>query len=583
MQSPSTSVDPALAELPLEIPARRLAFRAHFAKLPQLKNLLDRLLRCRRYFFAAASGLVLSAAFPMFNLAGAAWIAPGLILACAFGRTGGEAWRIGYVAGLAHWLGLLAWLLEIPATGYPILGWLALAAFMAIYPAFWVWLLAGKIGKGSWMRRCFWSLGGAAVWVALEMIRARLFSGFPWNDLGVSQWRLTPLIQIASVTGVYGISFLVAWFSLACYSSVQAMFRHPTTRYIWMSEMLLPVVVVMLVFNVGMFRIRHAPPTDGTLRVTCVQPAVPQTMIWDAAENTNRFQQLLTLTTKALTNQTELLLWPEAALPELTEASLMAITNLIQKHHVWMMFNADDVAEKPNAPTDAALDVFNAALFFNPEGRWAGSYHKRQLVIFGEYIPLVRLLPFIKWFTPITGGYTSGERITRFALERPTPLRLAATNATFRPEAAAGAPRRVCLAPLICFEDTFAHQVREHVDTETDLLVNLTNDGWFGRGAAQWQHLASAAFRAVENGVPLLRCCNNGISCWFDANGRMQEIFRDASGSEYGAGFACWEIPFASGRMRVSATWYNRHGDWFGWTCLGVTAVLLLWRFKAKP
>jgi len=516
------------------------------------------------------AGFLLAAAFPNLNLAGAAWVAPGLILACAHGRTGGAAWRIGYVAGLTHWLCLLSWLLHIPVTGFPILGWIALAAFLAIYPAFWVWMLAGKIGQGSWLRRCFWSLGGAAVWVALEMIRARLLSGFPWNHLGVSQWELTPLIQLASVTGVYGISFLIVWVSLALSSSVQALLRNPTTRYVWLSEIVLPVIAMMVLFNLGWSRIRNALPPDTTWRVTCIQPAVPQTMIWDTSANSDRFAQLLALTATALTNKTDLLLWPEAALPELTDASFTAITNLIQQHGVWMLFNADDVAEKSNPTATTRYDVFNAAYLFHPQGAWSGVYHKRQLVIFGEYIPLVEVLPFVKWFTPITGGYTSGKRINHFTLERP---------AQAEPSVAES---RIKIAPLICFEDTFAHHVREHVDADTDLIVNLTNDGWFGQSAAQWQHLASAAFRAVENGVPLLRSCNNGITCWFDANGRIREIFRDARGSEYGVGFANWEIPFRSAPTRGAATFYNRHGDWFGWTCVGVMAVLLLWRIKTK-
>lgn len=521
-----------------------------------MKKLLDLLNRQRRYWFAALAGLILAAAFPKTDLAGAAWVAPALILACAYNCAGGKAWRIGYVAGLAHWLALLSWLLHIPVAGFPILGWIALAAFLGIYPAFWVWLVAGKIGQGSWLRRCFWALGGAAAWVALEMIRARLLSGFPWNHLGASQWRLTPLIQIASVTGVYGVSFLVVWVSLALYSSVQALLRHPTTRYVWLSEVVLPVIVVMGVFSTGLARLRNAPAPDASLRVTFIQPAVPQTMIWDTGANSNRFAQLLTLTQTALTNPTDLLLWPEAALPELTQTSFAAITNLIQQHHVWMLFNADDVVDKIAPTATARYDVFNAAYWLNPAGEWSGVYHKRQLVIFGEYIPLGDVLPFVKWFTPITGGYTSGTRLNQFSL--------------------AGHQ----LAPLICFEDTFPHHVRDHVNADTDLLVNLTNDGWFGQSAAQWQHLASAALRAVENGRPLLRCCNNGITCWIDAQGRMRQLLQSTQGSEYDAGFANWEIPFASARARGEATFYNRHGDWFGWTCVGVTVVLVLWRFK---
>src|SRR6185369_5441083 len=116
---------------------------------------------------------------------------------------------------------------------------------------------------------------------------------------------------------------------------------------------------------------------------------------------------------------------------------------------------------------------------------------------------------------------------------------------------------------LICFEDTFGHLVRESVDDETDFLVNLTNNGWFGNSAAQWQHAASAAFRAVENGIPLLRCSNNGLTCWIDSRGRLRELFRDQTGSEYGVGFATWQIPLLAPEDKASRTFYNRHGDWF--------------------
>lgn len=511
-----------------------------------------------RYLLAAAAGWLLSTAFPNYNFAGAAWVAPALLLASAYYQSGGAAWRIGYVGGLVCWLSTLSWLLEIPVTGFPILGWIALSATIALFPATWVWLLSGKIGQGSWLRRCFWALGGAATWVALEMIRARILGGFPWTPIGASQWQMTPLIQIAAATGVYGVSFLVVWGSLALYSSVQALLRHPTTRYIWLAEIILPTVVTLTIFNFGSLRIRHAPPPDKSIRVAFVQPAVPQTMIWDRDENENRFNHLMSLSTAAVTNQPALILWPEAALPEFNQTAFVAITNFIHQHGVPMILSTDDVRPKANPRPDDEYDIFNAALAFDAQGELSDVYHKRQLVMFGEYVPLVSYLPFVKWFTPITGGFTPGDRIVHFDV---------------------GGVRT---APLICFEDLFPHHVRDHANTNIDLLVNLTNDGWFGNSAAQWQHASSAAFRAVENGLPLLRSCNNGITSWFDKHGVLREVFRSADGSEYGVGFAIWEIPFHSAAKR-EPTFYQRVGDRFGWTCVGVFAVLVLWRFKRRP
>ena len=135
------------------------------------------------------------------------------------------------------------------------------------------------------------------------------------------------------------------------------------------------------------------------------------------------------------------------------------------------------------------------------------------------------------------------------------------------------------MAPIICFEDSFPHGVREHVSSTTGLLVNLTNDGWFGEGSAQWQHAANAVFRSVENGVPMVRSCNNGLSCWIDSFGQVRRYFGEESGDIYGAGFVLFEIPLKqSGNM----TFYNRYGDVFGWFCLGLSLVVLLMSFSKR-
>jgi apolipoprotein N-acyltransferase len=116
----------------------------------------------------------------------------------------------------------------------------------------------------------------------------------------------------------------------------------------------------------------------------------------------------------------------------------------------------------------------------------------------------------------------------------------------------------------------FPQLARRAVRDDTDFLVNLTNDGWFGQSAEQWQHMAGAVFRAVENGVPLVRCCNNGVTCWIDAHGRVREIFRDNTGSVYGMGTLTIDLPLQS----HAPTFYNRHGDWFGWGCVGIAITL---------
>ncbi|HKI69935.1 MAG TPA: nitrilase-related carbon-nitrogen hydrolase, partial [Verrucomicrobiae bacterium] len=169
-------------------------------------------------------------------------------------------------------------------------------------------------------------------------------------------------------------------------------------------------------------------------------------------------------------------------------------------------------------------------------------------------------LPFVKYLTPITGSFKAGNRPVSFELGN----------------------LHVKTATLICFEDVFPQLARHYADDDTDFLVNLTNDGWFGESAEQWQQAAAAIFRAVENGLPLVRCCNNGLTCWVDATGQIRQIFTDATGSVYGQGFVTWRIPVLMPGEQRAATFYNRHGDWFGWSCVAITAILLGWRFMRR-
>ena len=566
-------------------------FTQGYSPFATLKSFLNELLVRSGYLLAIGAGLLLTAAFPKIGIAGCAWVAPAILIAAAYGKRGGDAFRVGYVAGLAHFLSSLYWLLLIPVTGFPILGWFLLSAFIALYPAVWVWLANGwgeqpvppcgdprEPEQTSWAGRTLWSLTGAAIWVALEMIRVRFLGGFPWNPLGASQYQLIPLIQIASVTGVYGVSFMVVWVSLSLFSAGRMIFHRPASRFAWQVEILLPLAAIATLFAFGFARMNEQNPSGATLRITLVQPSIPQALIWDPNANTNRFRQLLELSESALTNKTDLLIWPESAVPEFDEVSYAAITNLIRTHHLWLIFNAEDYVWRSGTGTNNDYDVFNAAFLFNPEGRCAAVYHKQKLVIFGEYIPLVRWLPFVKWFTPITGSFASGDRVVPFEMninpERRPPARHKSNADIPGAGSETDAPDRVKTATLICFEDVFPELTRKYAQDDTDFLVNLTNDGWFGEGAAQWQQTAAAVFRAVENGVPLVRSANNGLTCWVDTNGRLREIFRDNTGSVYGVGAMTIELPLSQPGEKRAPTFYNQHGDWFGWLCVGVTGIL---------
>ena len=529
-----------------------------------------------RYALAAVSGALLALAFPRVSMAGLAWIAPGLLLFAANGAKPGATFRIGYFGGLVYYLCTLNWLLYIPVKFLPILGWVALSAYLALFPALWVWIawklfptvlpqtrfpweqeLNTRLFETSAARRALWAIKCGAAWVALEMLLARLLSGFPWDFLGVSQYQMLPLIQVASYTGVYGISFLIIWFSVSLYLAAMALPRQPLARGSWVRELALPLVTLCVVGTWGLSTLRHYQPPAGRSTIALVQPSIPQTLIWNESENENRFRQLIALSEEALAAKPDLLIWPEASVPNMLRhhaATGQALIDLTRKHRVWAILGSDDAEMRPGGQTLRDVEYFNSAFLVSPEGELTATYKKRQLVIFGEYVPFVKTLPFMKFLSPAgESGFTPGTK--------PVPFNLKGLG--------------VIASVLICFEDTFPHLVRDYVEPDTDILVNLTNNGWFGESAAQWQHAATAVFRAIENRIPLVRCANNGLTCWVDAVGGMHEVYFPDSKNIYQAGFKIAEVPVLGPGETRELSFYTRHGDVFGWACVAWTAAWL--------
>jgi apolipoprotein N-acyltransferase len=167
-------------------------------------------------------------------------------------------------------------------------------------------------------------------------------------------------------------------------------------------------------------------------------------------------------------------------------------------------------------------------------------------VAFGEFLPLANWFPFLRDWLPIPGDFTPGNGPVLFDL----------------------GTLGVRITPLICFEDVFPHLVRKQVNVGTDILLNLTNNGWFGESAAQWQHAAAAVFRAVETRRPLVRCTNNGLTCWIDERGVMREVFGRSGSDVYKPGFLSFRLPLRTKGSPPGQTFYVQHGDVFGWACL---------------
>jgi apolipoprotein N-acyltransferase len=553
-----------------------------------------------RAVMALLGGLSLALAFPKPGWSAFAWVAPGLILMSAAGRPGWSALRLGYLAGVVHYLVSLRWLLFIPFPAGAVAGWLALSLYLAFFPAVWVWLcwrmaprgaprgpdvktdavrmplpgmgglpISARIyplhatgteapggdllpGAGlvhaSWFLRTLWLLACAACWVAMEMGVSQFLTGFPWNLLGATQYQVIPLIQVASVTGIFGVSFLVVWFALGIAMATLRLFHRRGGRWTAWTEL-------ALVVGWGLDRLQGMRRSDRRLKMALIQPSIPQTLIWDEREDENRFRELMELSRLALATRPDLMVWPEGAMPSLTETNYRAVTNLLNRQGVAMLFGADEVvARAPEGPEDAArYDAYNSAFFLEGDGRFVGSYRKQRRVIFGEYVPLSDWLPVLRRLTPIVGGFAAGKGPVTFSLARPACQ----------------------FSVLICFEDVFPWAARAAARGDVDVLLNLTNNGWFGESSAQWQHAASAVFRAVENGLPLVRCTNNGLTCWIDPAGRLMQVLGLEEGNIYAPGFMTAEVALPAKDDTRVPTWYRQHGDVFGWVCVGVAALVL--------
>lgn len=533
-----------------------------------------------RYGFAVLAGCLWALAFPEPGWAGLAWAVPGMLMLVTLGRSGWAAFRIGWVAGMVHFLISLRWLLQMPHPVGAGAGWLALSAYCALFAGAWSWA-AGEllrpsrgwvatpdqpswqtgwpaIANQAWSKRVFLWASLAAVWVALEMIRARLFTGFAWNLLGVSQWRQLPLIQLAGITGVYGLSFLIVWLSLSLTGAAMTLVYRPRDRWAWTAETRLPLLLLVLIAGGGFWTLlekqRRREGAVREIRLALIQPSIPQTLQWDTQADATNFSRILALTEQALALKPDALIWPEGSFG-LSSLNWAQVTNLTTAGGVSWIFNT--------ATEDGQQRSMNSAVWLAPEGQFRGRYDKRRLVMFGEFVPLEAWLPFLRYLTPIGSSFAAGTEPVTFSL---------IPGATNPP---------VEIAPIICFEDTFPQGVPDHVRSSTDLLLEITNDAWFGESSAQWQHAANAVFRAVENGVPLVRTANNGLTVWFDAAGVPHDLFGERS-NVYQAGFEIARIPVGVARTE---TYYHRHGDVFGWSCVGAGFWALMrahWRQRAQ-
>ena len=486
---------------------------------------------------AVLSGILLFLSFPPFEWAALGWVAlVPLILACA-GAAPRHAAFLGWLAGAVFFLTTLHWMRHVTWAGF-----IALAFYCALY--FIPFALFISFRRCAWCnmarrKNIGWLAGGAAVWTGAEYLRTFVFTGFPWNLLGVSQYAQGPLIQIAEWGGVYLISALMVFVNLAAaVTLLQYLSGLRNAAYRAHLELMSALLLLAFAWAFGMHILRERPPAGEPVRAALIQPNIPEVGNWALADPELIYARLEELTALAgRTPDLDLLIWPETALPDCVRYSHRSAELIRRMAGAGVPLLAGSMDVEWDAK--ARPHYYNGAMLFNPRGELLNHYYKQHLVLFGEYIPFDEKVPLINALTPIGSSFSPGRETTLFRLP--------------------GDSRAFSI--LICFEDTLPYLARRAARRGAAWLVNQTNDSWFDPDCGSRQHMANAVFRCVENRLPMLRCTNTGITCAIDAKGRVSQTLAPRT-----IGFQVAELtPADSGR---APTFYTRFGDLFAQACL---------------
>ena len=451
-----------------------------------------------------------------------------------------RAFALGVVAGFVYFLGTVYWVTLVMAgfggLALPVAAGLAalLAIYLALYTGLFALILWRAIARFGAV--AIWC--APAAWIATEWLRATVGGGFPWVLLGTSQATVIPVVQVASVAGVFGLSGLVALVSTA--AAAITVSRSPLATRAAIGVAVLMVVVVAA----GTLRVANGRLTETgeMLRVGLVQGNVEQEIKWNPAYRDPILQRYLDLSRQVLNAGAGLVIWPEASTPFFfdTESELAApIRRLAAETRTPFIVGSDEYIREAN---EAEGRIYNSAVLIGPDGRSVASYRKMVLVPFGEYVPLQRLLFFV---SPLV------EKVSDFS---------AGTDAVVLE---AGGKRT---SVAICYESVYPWIAAAFVSRGSQLLVTITNDAWFKRSSAAYQHFEQGAVRAVEQGRYVVRAANTGFSGGVDPYGRVltkTRLFETTT--------AMVDVRLHDGR-----TIYGRVGDLAVWISLVITAAILV-------
>jgi apolipoprotein N-acyltransferase len=499
---------------------------------------------------AILSGCLLSLSFPRFNLEVLAWVALVPLLLSIHRQGVRSSFYLGALCGVVHYLGTVYWI-AYTITRYGKLNWgvsIGLLLLLVLYLGLYVGAFAGLL---SWCSRVEgWYLLGPFLWVALEYLRSYLFTGFPWALLGYSQYLSLPVIQLADVTGVYGISFLILLVNCSIAGIIVLLIRHrPEDKRVFILSSLriglAAFSILLICLAYGWWRMAHYAALDqrsASLKVAVVQGNIEQDKKWDPAYQEETMRIYKELTQRAAQAGPQLIVWPESATPFFFQSNDKYRPQLLewaQSWESWLLFGSPSYQVTLSRPR-----LYNSAFLISPRKKIAGVYHKIHLVPFGEYVPLKHILSFAGKLVAQVGDFSSGGKYTILQLPQGK------------------------LGVVICYEIIFPQLVRRFFDRGAQFLVNITNDAWFGQTSAPLQHFSMLSLRAVENRSYIVRAANTGISGFVDPVGRIQR-----STPIFVADYLVDTI-----HLGKTKSFYAEYGDIFSWLCIIVAGG---WLFKA--
>jgi len=486
------------------------------------------------------SGVLLILSFPNFDFEFLAWFALIPLLYSVEGKGLLPACALGFLTGFVSFLGILYWIIVavhtygnvplIPSGLILLLLVMYLSLFMGLF-TFLTRLIQTALGLRT-------ILLAPIIWVSLEYLRSVLLTGFPWAYIGYSQYLNLPFIQMADITGVYGPAFAIILVNAALFCALQ---QWPKKAFPF-REVVVTVLILFGFLIYGYVKIKGMDRNmsqSSSLKVGLVQGNIDQSIKWDESFQKETLKIYERLSLKVSEGKPDLIIWPETATPfffqETGEYQPM-ILDISEKTNAFLLFGSPSYKVEKGK-----VNHYNSAYLISPAKELIGRYDKIHLVPFGEYVPLSNLLFFIGSLGEGIGNFKPGKEIFNFSI----------------PQGKFGV--------LICFEIIFPDLCRRFVKGGADFLVTITNDAWFGRTSAPYQHLSMATFRAIENRVFVARAANTGISALIDPKGKIVEqgeIFTEEA---------------INGTIRLSKekTFYTLYGDVFAWICCALSILFL--------